>query len=1307
MSCEIRVTATIQDIPSIRRCLFPTDDHRGTESWLQTCHIAASPTGDVLAIANERRLVILSSKWDSTLSRSLFQINFADSIHDYDKVKAALCLPIVGESHSSHVGPDWICTVLGFDSGYVRFYTESGDLLFEEQFHSENITGIKCQSQHNPRPDLSPELHPEELYIHYQSNVCLVSGQQLFENLKNLRSQLARVQAKGSPIEFKGVPLSVRKWGFQDQSSVNDVAVIGLNMTNTFDHLLTASVCGGFEAKYRNTAPNSTLVLAAGSKPFLGYHYALEGVTQPVLSDVAKAVASKLKSALPGWLTGAKSETKEVTIAMHPVENMALRFGLCDLRRTASEIFLSPSKKLAAVSDSLGRVLLIDSYRGVILKNFKGYREAQCAFLQVPDERKSKHRFGNKVATFLLIYSPKKGTLEIFTVQQGTKIVTFSASKYSKLLYITHGLMGFTTTSKSRYVCQYTCVFLDNDGQIREISVPFHFALAEKSSIRARDIHLHKKLRQLIKTDCPSEVDLDKEIFHICTELKTVELRQQTLEMLLNHERISAEVLARCLQHFLDDPAEGDAQSTFRVLCTNAKSVLELYLFAVSTSCEAPENDNNADHNNKLNLEERDLQGLQKLLDLATATQNEDRNTPRVRFSSYKNFPVSSFLWCFDLTSADEIGLKPDTEELELLKSSEVLFRDYISGTRHNLSEFSSALLASRVRIKDLFNLAIHYWVFRSLDISLNLEQDMYNFLQVITALGRMANKEILADVETVGVSGFWGDIRETLANNARSFPALMAAMLCKHVMQRDELQDLEDNMELLTQEDIEWSLLIGKLEDISTLNLVLGFKPQLQRPVLPKLSHEKVDISLKYILQNGKGSVSELTARWLTTCGIGPQQIVLNDKIISHASANPDQNQDISEGMHLEMIQQVNSEAVFKYLNLLKQQFPYSLEVNNLLSNVCWEYALAWRRDIKDLSNLRAALQCLKEVPDKRVRAGLFQLMWNTHLKIVLEASCKLINKVGKLPKERLCQQDTGLSDKEIAEFIEISTDFLDSFLDTLQSEPDLPKPEVKFEPLFENSGPLALIELAVQQKRADYGLLHLHYQLCVVLHMITKFNVKHAKPVNNLFEPSLVGFFFTDLQRQQDVSWNKSDVRTNSSREQFLRKIITSSLETVTLDDDGQVYCKEHMEWMDKCLMLTRIWNLNVDSFRRYQIILLYMSGYDLVAQDLIPAVDEPELLGEDLLKVAGNRLGQFLSSSVNLGENIAALSPMLSRYIDSLNEGSCSPSNLTNIKVLANQAKNCIGESQKELFKLAELLLDACDTLEQIRDADANNA
>lgn len=85
-----------------------------------------------------------------------------------------------------------------------------------------------------------------------------------------------------------------------------------------------------------------------------------------------------------GWLTGNRSnENSEVTIAMQAVDNMGLRFGLSDLRRTATQVVLCPNKKLAAISDNLGRVLLVDAFKGVILKVFKGYREAECAFVQV------------------------------------------------------------------------------------------------------------------------------------------------------------------------------------------------------------------------------------------------------------------------------------------------------------------------------------------------------------------------------------------------------------------------------------------------------------------------------------------------------------------------------------------------------------------------------------------------------------------------------------------------------------------------------------------------------------------------------------------------------------------------------------------------------------------------------------------------------------------------------------------------------------------------------------------------------------
>lgn len=92
--------------------------------------------------------------------------------------------------------------------------------------------------------------------------------------------------------------LSYKKWAFKNQDIANDSEVVGTTSINSFDHLMTASICGGFNATYRSSAPQHNLVLATGKRPFVGFHYALEGGNAPVLSDVAIAMASKLASAI-------------------------------------------------------------------------------------------------------------------------------------------------------------------------------------------------------------------------------------------------------------------------------------------------------------------------------------------------------------------------------------------------------------------------------------------------------------------------------------------------------------------------------------------------------------------------------------------------------------------------------------------------------------------------------------------------------------------------------------------------------------------------------------------------------------------------------------------------------------------------------------------------------------------------------------------------------------------------------------------------------------------------------------------------
>ncbi|KAJ8913603.1 hypothetical protein NQ315_013425 [Exocentrus adspersus] len=1309
MSCHIRLSANIQDIVSIRRSLFPTDDQRGTESWLQLCEISASPTGDLIVIANERKIVILTSKWDVQTSIYQFQVSYSGSVHEYDKVKAVLCLPIVGQSQNSYIGPDWTCILVGYDSGFVRFYTEHCELLMEEQFHSENITSVKCQSQHSPRPDISPDLHPEEIYVQYQSTMCVINGTHLFPHLRNCHNQLARVQAKGDLMELPPFTLNIRKWGFQDQAVIHDSVVAGLNLASPFDHLLTASTCGGFETKYRAMPPHNTLVIAVGCKPFVGYHYALEGGAQPVLSDMAKAVASKLKSALPSWLTGNKSQVeKPPPIAMQHPEAMGCRFGLCDLHRTATSIILSPNRKLAAVSDALGRVLLIDSFRGVVFKIFKGYRDAQCAFLQVPDERKSKHRIGNKVGHFLLIYSPKKGTLEVFSVQSGSKITTFTASKFSKLIYITHGLMGFTTTSKSKYVCQFTTVFIDNDGQVKEIVVPFHFALAEKNNKRARDIHLYKKIRHLLKSGEFDEEKLANEIYNTCTELKTIEIKSQMVEMLLNNKDIPAEIILQSVEYFIEHLIE-DESTNLKKLCENASLLLHFYIFIKRLPINEKldlENENLTPKNDSpSSLNGKELKNLQKLLDLSVLNDNVTLSKVHVSFSVDLTISAAEYLSIFDLTKTDNISLKTDLDEGVLFKAAEYTFKPYIMADQISYDELQAEVIKSQINIKHLFDLLVNYWVNRSLCINSNLVQEMNNLASTVHALVKTAGKDTLS-TEYSEVSKFWSEIREILANSSRPFPALMAAMLCKQVASNIEKESqldesstsLEDNIEVLSRESIQWSLLIGKLEDISLLNIILTSKPIVKDCLLPKLQHEKTDVSLKYILSKGKGSVSELVAQWLTLSGINPQKIVLNDAYFKSKS-NTDTDIKPEENNICQNIQEesIENEPVLSQLNLLRKQFPYSLEASSILANMAWEYALAWRKDINDLAILEAAITCMKCIENIQIKQGLYQLLWNAHLKIVNESASKLINKVGKLPKERLCRQDTGLSDYQISLFLRICTDFLDSFIDVAQLSYSAPKVVFQFENIWENGGQ-PLVRLAAEQRDVNYDLLHLHYQLSLVLQMITTFSIKHTKPINNLFEASLVNLFFTDMQSRIGINWNKSDLKINKSRTQFLCKIISASLETVTITEGGSIYSIEHVTWTSKCMTLARFWNLDLDILRRCQIVQLYFNGHDSIAQELIPAVNDRNELGVQLFTIASKRLSKFLSSSPNLSENISALSPNLTRHLDSLDDEWCAPGSLNTITDLATQTLGCLNEKQPE-YKLAQLLLEACSNLAEI--------
>ena len=117
--------------------------------------------------------------------------------------------------------------------------------------------------------------------------------------------------------------------------------------------------------------------------------------------------------------------------------------------------------------------------------------------------------------------------------------------------------------------------------------------------------------------------------------------------------------------------------------------------------------------------------------------------------------------------------------------------------------------------------------------------------------------------------------------------------------------------------------------------------------------------------------------------------------------------------------------------ISLLKQHFPYSLTSSVLLANLSWEFIMFWCKDVTKLEALEAALGVLREIPNKQMLHGVCSLLWTHHIKERMGSAAKLMNILGKLPKERLCVQDVGLSDLQLTKFLGYCATFFEIFLE------------------------------------------------------------------------------------------------------------------------------------------------------------------------------------------------------------------------------------------------------------------------------------
>lgn len=1273
-------------------------------SWLQECVLSLSPTSDLMVIAREQKAAFLVPKWkhsDKGKEEMQFDVGWSGSVsaEEGEYVTSALCIPLASQKRSSTGRPDWTCIVVGFTSGHVRFYTESGVLLLAQLLNEDRVLQLKCRTYEIPRHPGVTEQN-EELSILYPAAIVTIDGFSLFQSLRACRNQVAKAAASGNE-NIQPPPLAYKKWGLQDIDTIIDHASIGIMTLSPFDQMKTASNIGGFNAAIKNSPPAMSQYITVGSSPFTGFFYALEGSTQPLLSHVALAVASKLTSALfsaaSGWL-GWKSKHEEETVQkqkpkMEPATPLAVRFGLPDSRRHGESICLSPCNTLAAVTDDFGRVILLDVARGIAIRMWKGYRDAQIGWIQIVEdlhervpEKGDFSPFGNtqgpsRVAQFLVIYAPRRGILEVWSTQQGPRVGAFNVGKHCRLLYPGYKIMGLNNvTSQSWQPQTYQICLVDPvSASVKVVSVPFHLALSDKKSERAKDLHLVKKLAALLRAKSPRPDSFEAEIKELILDIKYPATKKQALESILASDRVSFSCLRNVTQTLMDTLKSQELESVDEGLlhfCSSKLKLLHLYesvsqLNTLDFHSDTPFSDN--DLAVLLRLDDKELLKLRALLE----KYKQENTKATVRFSGDADgvLPVKTFLEYLDYEK-DTLSIRKTSEE-ECVALGSFFFWKCLHG-ESSTEDMCHTLESAGLSPQQLLSLLLSVWLSKEKDI-LDKPQSVCCLHTMLSLLSKM-KVAIDETWDSQSVSPWWQQMRMACIQSENNGAALLSAHVGHSVAAQmsssatdkkfsqmvldADTEALTDSWEALSLDTEYWKLLLRQLEDCLILQTLLHSKTS---PPAAKASSPQTEplprLSVKKLLEGGKGGIADSVAKWIFKQDLSPELLKCANR--EKDVENPDEPRE-------------------DLLRLAYEQFPCSLELDVLHAHCCWEYVVQWNKDPEEARFLVRSIEHLKHILNPHVQNGISLMMWNTFLVKRFSAATYLMDKVGKSPKDRLCRRDVGMSDTAL-------TSFLGSCLDLLQTslEADISRDEVQV-PVLDTEdawlsveGPTSIVELALEQKPIHYPLVEHHSILCSILYAAMRFSLKSVKPLA-LFDSKGKNAFFKDLTSIQLLPSGEMDPNFISVRQQFLLKVVSAAVQAQHSKDRdpsagaAHTHCQD-LNWTALAVDLAHHLQVSEDVIRRHYVGELYSYGADLLGEEAILQVQDKEVLASQLLVLTGQRLAHalFHTQTKEGMELLARLPPTLCTWLKAMN-----PQDLQNTGVP-------VAATAKLVHKVMELL------------------
>ncbi|XP_061824487.1 rab3 GTPase-activating protein non-catalytic subunit [Nerophis lumbriciformis] len=1290
--------------------------------WLQDCVVSLSPCSDLLVVAHEQKAVFLSAKWRTDSGgkdEMTLDVSWSGTLStdEGECVSSAICIPLASQKRSSTGRPDWTCVVVGFTSGYVRFYTENGVLLLAQLLHEDPVLRLKCRTYEIPRHSGVTEQH-EELSILYPAALVTIDGFSLFQSLRACRNQVARAAAAGSDV-VQPPPLAYKKWGLQDMDTIIDHCSVGVMTLNVFDQMKNASILGGFKASVKGSPPAMSQCVTVGGGPYTGFYYAVEGSSQPLLSHVALAVASKLTSALfsaaSGWLGWSRNKNEDEAVQknrpkVEPATPLGIRFGLPDSRRHGESICLSPCNTLAGVTDDFGRVTLLDLTRGIAIRMWKGYRDAQLGWLHVPEERISCENSASaslprRHALFLVIYAPRRGILEIWAMQHGPRVGAFTVGKHCRLLYAGYRLLGVNSVTSQGWQLhtQQVCLFDPITGALRTVTVPFHLALSDKKSEGAKDMHLLKRLTTILRSSDLETDILENEAKNVLLDIKHSSMKKEALESLLSSKNIPVLCLTNIMRSLLSDLQQEDPEQVdplLQQLCSSQLKLLQLYtdiqhahIAAVAECCQPVGS----------------LDGIEgELTRVSPVLQRYAKLTSRPSVSFVQDAPdtplsAQAFLSQIECTEDGQLRLirRSETEWIQL---GSFVFWACLCG-KSLPQNICDKLQQASISPQQLLGLLLSVWLQREKEVLQNTEECVKNLHTLLILISNMGGA-IEGSWDPQSVSPWWQQARNTLVQSHNSAAALLAAFVAHRAAKANITSradsKLQSDWEAVSLELEHWLVCVRQLEDVVVLQTLL-----LLLPTVGSAGAAAAQCSVKMLMEGGTGGVTDNVSKWVFRHNLAPKQL----KAILHKGE--DNNDKTEEGAGESVKEGETSQNVADRISELLlavcKRFPHSLSANLLFAHCCWEYVVQWNKDPEEGEHLCQAVEHLKLVSSPHIQLGICTMMWSTFIVKRFSAAAFLVEKVGKAPKDRLCRRDVGMGDKALTSFLGCCVQLLQILMEVDSAVAEVPAPELSVEEMWCGAeGPASIADLALEQKGVHYPLVQHHCLLASLLHSAMTFSLK-VKPLS-LFDSKGKNAFFRDLTTIQLMPSGVMDPSLVLLRQEFLLRVLTSWVQSI---DDAPnsatgsrppplpVSGPKAAWWPSLCLELGNLLQVNPDVLRRHLVCQLYNQGLDLQAEEVMLEVEDKDVLGSQLLVITGQRLSYSLLHSQNQTqpamELLARLPPTLCTWLKAMDpsELRCPLLPLPQTSRLVGCLIEMLPENHAQ-YSLALHLLEAVDAL-----------